>query len=88
MHAAGLWAARQAGAQKPEAGLPWASAGQVTHMATLLAGGERVLMSGAGADGLGCWWLWLRGPQGCPGGFLAGEWAGASFRVRPRPMFC
>lgn len=52
----------------------------------LVAG--RVLMSGAGADWLGCWWWWLWGPQGCLGGFTAGEWAGDSFRVRPSPEFC
>lgn len=69
MHAAGLWAARQAGAQKPEAGLPWASAGQVTHMATLLAGGERVLMSGAGAvGGCGC-----EGPRDAQGASWRGS---------------
>lgn len=39
MHAPDLRAARQAGAQKPEAGLPWASAGQVTQAATSLSGG-------------------------------------------------
>lgn len=85
MCAPGLRVARQAGAQKPKASLPWTSAGQVAHTATSLAwGGEGPNERGRGRRA-GLLVVAAAGASGVARGFMAGERAGASFRVRPRP---
>ena len=85
MCAPGLRVARQAGAQKPEASLLWASAVQVAHAATSLAwSGEGPNERGRGRRA-GLLVVAAAGAPEMPRGFMAGERASASFRVRPRP---